>query len=217
MRLVLGIWMAGVVAAAFFWSPPLQGLGEAGRIFYFHVPCAWVGTVAFLCAAYAGLRYLRTRDLEWDCSGAAAAQVGFLFTFLATVSGAVWAQEAWGRWWNWDPRQTAILMVLLIYGAFFALRSSIESPERRAAVSAAYAILAMVAAIFLVYVAPRLPGLDTLHPSPVLPGNDPDRGIEPRILMVLLAALAGFTGLFVWMWRIQTRVDRLLLRREQNR
>lgn len=216
LQVVLGIWMTGVILAAFFWSPPLQGLGEAGRIFYFHVPCAWVGTLAYVCAAITGIMYLRTRNLDWDAQSSAAAQVGLLFTVLATLSGAVWAQAAWGKWWNWDPRQVAIFMVLLIYGAYFALRMSLEQPDQRAAIGAVYVILAMVAAFFLTYVAPKMPGIDTLHPSPVLPSGNDEGGIEPRILYVLLASLAGFTGLFFWMWRIQTRIDRLIMRKEHD-
>ncbi len=210
------MWMAAVIVAAFLWAPPLKGLGEAGRIFFFHVPCAWVGTLAFLSAAVTGAMFLRQRRLDWDCASAAAAQVGLLFTILATVSGAIWAQEAWGRWWNWDPRQTAIFMVLLIYGAYFALRLSIENPDQRASISAVYAIVALVAAVFLVFIAPRMPGVDSLHPSPVLPSREQDSGIEPRILAVLLSSLAGFTGLYFWMWRVQTRIDRLIMQKEQD-
>ena len=214
LKTLLGIWMAGVIFAALVWSPPLQGLGEAGRIFYFHVPCAWVGTLAYLMAAVSAAIYLSGHKLEWDCRSAAAARVGLLFTVLATVSGAVWAQASWGRWWNWDPRQRAIFVVLLVYGAYFALRSSIEQPERRAAVSAVYALIALAAAVFLVFIAPRLPGIESLHPSPVLPSPNEHGSIQPRILMVLMASLAGFTGLFAWMWRIQTAIERLTLRRQ---
>ncbi len=209
MRIVLGIWMVVVVILALLVSPPLLGLGDAWRIFYFHVPCAWVSFFAYAVAAYCGARYLLSRRADWDCKSAAASQIGLLFTVLATASGAVWAEAAWGQWWNWDPRETAVFIVLLVYGAYFALRMSIEQPEQRAAISAAYALIAIVPAIFLIYVAPRL--VESLHPSPVLPGGEEKGSIEPFIRNVLFASLAGFTGLFVWMWRIQTRIERIAL------
>ncbi len=207
--------MAIVIVAVFFWSPPLQGLGEAGRIFYFHVPCAWVGMLAYFTAAYCGVRYLKTRDFDWDCRSSAAAHIGLLFTVLAMISGAIWAQTAWGKWWNWDPREVAILFVLLIYGAYFALRMSIEQPEQRASIAAVYSIIALAAAIFLVFIAVRLPGVFSLHPSPMLPNpNESDRGIAPRIRMVFRASMLGFTGLFFWIWRIQYGIERLTMRKE---
>lgn len=209
--------MALVIVAALVVSPPLsRGLGQAGRIVYFHVPCAWVGALAYVVAAYSGARYLQSRKLDWDCKSSAAAQVGLLFTVLATISGAIWAQTAWGKWWNWDPRQTAIFIVLLIYGAYFALRMSIEQPDQRASISAVYSLLAFVAALFLIFVAPRLPGIQSLHPSPVLPDPNQQGGMDPRILAVLLSSLAGFTGLFFWMWQLQAAVERLNLRREMQ-
>lgn len=204
--------MTAVIVVAFLFSPPLRGLGEAGRIFYFHVPCAWVGSVAYICSAYAAVRYLRTRKLDWDAESVAAAQIGLLFTVLATLSGMVWAEAAWGKYWNWDPRQVAIFIVMLIYGAYFAVRSSIAQPDQKAASSAAYSLLAAIAAFFLIYVAPRLPGLDSLHPSPMIPSPNDESGIEGRILAVFLASMVGFTMLYFWMWRLQARLEKLYLR-----
>ncbi len=209
--------MVMVIIGAFLLTPAMQGLGEAGRILYFHVPCAWVSTVAYLVAAYGGVRYLATRNLDFDRQSAAAAQIGLLFTVLATASGAVWAQIAWGKWWNWDPRQTFIAMVMLLYGAYFALRLSIDQIDQRAVVSSAYVTFALVAAVFLMFIAIRLPHTSTLHPSPVLPtqaDQDEDSpslkgGMEPDMRIVLMSSLAGFTGLAYWMWRVQVRVDRL--------
>lgn len=208
--------MCAVIAMAVVISPPLKGLGQSGRIFYFHVPCAWIGALAYIVAAASGIGYLKTRDFTWDCKSASAAQIGLLFTFLATASGAIWAQAAWGKWWNWDPRQSAIFIVLLIYGAYFSLRTSIDSPESRASASAVYSIIAFVAAFFLIFVAPRMPGIESLHPSPVIPSANDEQGIALEVLAVLLASIAAFTALFLWMWRIQYRVAILSRRKDME-
>ncbi|MEI6914951.1 MAG: cytochrome c biogenesis protein CcsA [Armatimonadota bacterium] len=207
MKFLLGIWMAVVIVAAFLLSPPLHGLGEAGRIVYFHVPCAWAGTVLFLIAAFCGVAYIRTQNMDWDCKSSAAAQVGLLFTVLATASGAVWAQAAWGKWWNWDPRQVFIFIVVLVYGAYFALRMSIDQIDKRALISSVYSILALVAAVFLTFIAIRLPGTESLHPQ------DAHKGMDKDVRMVFLGSLVGFTGMSLWMWRLQTGVERVSLRR----
>ena len=51
-----------------------------------------------------------------------AIELGLIFGVLATVTGAIWARIKWGAYWNWDPRQTSILISLLFYGAYLALR-----------------------------------------------------------------------------------------------
>jgi len=50
-KLLLGLWMAGVVVAMFALVPEYQGLGNAGRIIIMHVPTAWVTSVAFAVSA----------------------------------------------------------------------------------------------------------------------------------------------------------------------
>ena len=58
--------------------------------------------------------------------------MGLLCCVLATVTGSLFARIEWGSYWNWDPRETSITVLLLIYGAYFALRASVNDPERRA-------------------------------------------------------------------------------------
>ncbi|MDW8231972.1 MAG: cytochrome c biogenesis protein CcsA, partial [Roseiflexaceae bacterium] len=66
--------------------------------------------------------------------------------------------------WNWDPRQVTILILLLIYAALFALRSAIDEPERRRRLAAVYSLFAFVTMPFLMFVAPRM-AESTLHPN----------------------------------------------------
>lgn len=163
-KLGLGLWMAGVVVAMFLLVPQYIGLGDAGRIIIMHVPTAWVTSLAFaVSAVYSGL-YLWRRSPAHDAGAVAAAEVGFIFCILATVTGAIFAQLVWGVFWNWDPRETSILVLLLIYAAYFALRSAIDEPDRRRRLSAAYNLLAAVTMPFLLFVAPRV-AESTLHPN----------------------------------------------------
>ena len=131
----LVVWIAAVIYAVFFIVPPAEGLGNYVRIAFLHIPLAWVSVIAFLLSAVRAVQYLRTRDLVYDLKGAAAAELGLIFCLLATLSGAVFAKLTWGAYWNWDPRQTTIFVLLLIYGAYLALRSSLEEEEQRALLS----------------------------------------------------------------------------------
>ena len=171
-KLVVTIWMVAVTAAMFLWVPAQQGLGNTGRIIIMHVPTAWLSVLAFgVAAIYSGL-YLRRRRPEDDDRAVAAVEQGFLFSILATATGSIFAKVVWGSFWNWDPRETSILILLLIYGAYFALRSAIDDGERRRQLAAVYAALAFVTVPLLIFVVPRL-AESSLHPNcAFLQGSD---------------------------------------------
>lgn len=170
-KLMLGLWMAGVIIAMFLVVPQYIGLGDAGRIIIVHVPTAWITTVAFIVSAIYSIRYLRNRQLSDDAHAVASAEVGFLFCALATITGSIFAEVVWGVFWNWDPRETSILVLLLIYAAYFALRSALDDPDRRRRLAAVYNLFAAVAMPFLLFVAPRVAD-STLHPNcAFLPGS----------------------------------------------
>ena len=129
----LGLGMAAICWGAFLYARPAQSfVGESSRIVFFHVPQAWVSTLAFFVAAWYSWRYLKTRRIEDDEAASAAARLGFLFCVLATVTGSIFARVMWNSYWNWDPRETSIVLLLLVYGAYLGLRGALEDPERRA-------------------------------------------------------------------------------------
>jgi heme exporter protein C len=153
---LLWLWLALVILGAFLYAPAAVGFRGSSRILFFHVPMAWVSFLAFLTAGVQSLRYLYGgRDRRLDRSAAAAVELGLAFGVLATITGAFWAKVMWGAYWNWDPRQTSILIALLFYAAYLALRAAIEDGETRARLAAVYAILGLVVAPFLYFVMPR--------------------------------------------------------------
>lgn len=214
LKWVLLLWLTVVIWAAFMYVPPAEKfIGESSRIVFFHVPTAWVATLAFLVSCIASVMYLRRRDPKDDIRASVSAGLGLLFAVLATVTGAVFARIMWGAYWNWDPRQTSIVILMLIYSAYFALRAAIPDPERRAALAAVYAILAFVTVPFLIFVVPRI--YWSLHPDSLINtrgAND----FDSRYTQVLLASLAGFTGLYVWLYTLGCRVEALRQRRQQE-
>jgi heme exporter protein C len=207
-------WMLVVIWAAFYYVQPAEGfVGQSSRIVFFHVPTAWVCVLAFLVSCVASVRYLLRRDPADDVRAAVAAKLGLLFAVLATVTGAIFARIMWNAYWNWDPRQTSIAILLLIYAAYFALRSAVADPERRAALAAVYAILAFVTVPFLVFVVPRI--YWSLHPDTIINTRGSNE-FDSRYTQVLMASLAAFTGLFAWIYRIECRIDTVRLRRREE-
>jgi heme exporter protein C len=205
----LFVWLGLVIVAAFLWAPLAKGLGEYTRVLYFHVPVAWVTVLAFLIGAVYSIVYLRKREIIYDQIAEAASQLGLVFCILATVTGSIWAKVSWGSFWNWDPRETSIFILLLIYAAYFALRSAVEQEERKATLAAVYAVMAFVTVPFFVFIVPRV--YSSLHPDPLI--NTQARiKMDGRMLMTFLSSLFGFSVLFIWMLVRQIQLIRVKLR-----
>ena len=221
LQFVLGAWLAAVIVCAlafpivseitaWYQFPVIPGLEEKARILFFHVPLAWTSVVAFVVSVYFAIRYLRRKRHDDDIRSSAAAGLGLLFCLLTTVTGSIWAKFSWGSFWNWDPRETSIFVLLLIYGAYFALRSSVPEEERKATLAAVYAIIAGVAMPFLMFVMPRI--IASLHPDPII-NTKGKVHMNGTMLTVFLSSLAGFTALFFWIFSLRVRLARLINRR----
>jgi cytochrome c-type biogenesis protein CcsB len=97
-----------------------------------HVPANFIGYGTFALAAMVGVAYLlksngmladRLPSLEvLDDVMYKAITVGFAFFTIATILGALWAAEAWGGYWSWDPKETWALIVWLNYAAWLHMR-----------------------------------------------------------------------------------------------
>ncbi len=199
------------VPAQWYELPIIPALEDKARIIFFHVPMSWTTLVAFFASMAYGIMYLKTKKLDYDLRSVSAAGLGMMFCILATVTGSIWAKFNWGSFWNWDPRETSIFVLLLIYGAYFALRSAIDVEEKRATLSAVYAIIAGVTAPFFIFVMPRI--MTGLHP-----GAKGDEGgstpvaqlhMPPNMRIVFFASIIGFTILYFWMFNIKIRSARL--------
>lgn len=193
--------------------PYVPNLDERIKILNLHVPQSWIAVIAYIMSMIFAIKYLRTRDMKFDAYTASTAAIGTVFSILATVTGMVWAKFNWGSFWNWDPRETSIFVLILIYAAFFALRSSIEDPEKRAKLSSVYSILAFITVPFLVFVLPRIQ--QGLHPGSASDVNSgPVVSKEPgaldsNMLYSFGLSLFGFAMLFFWIFNIHLRAKLL--------
>jgi len=207
-QLILGLGMVVIIWASFLWARPAENfVGQSSRIVFYHVPMAWVATIAFFLAAWHSAVYLRKRRIESDDAASAAARLGFVFCILATVTGSIFARVMWNAYWNWDPRQTSITLLLLVYGAYLGLRGAIEDSERRATLSAAYALVAFVTVPFLMFAVPRM--YASLHPDTVLNARGKIE-MSPDIKTVFFAANLAFLALFLWLYNLDRKVSRIL-------
>lgn len=208
-KIAVFIIITFVVVATFAYQiPNIPVLGDKARIIFLHVPTAWLSVLAFLISMINSIMYLRKKEHIYDVRAYSAAQIGFLFTILATVTGSLWAKFSWGSFWNWDPRETSIFILLLIYGAYFALRSAIDNPDTKARLSSVYSIIAFVTVPFFIFIMPRI--VATLHPDPII--NDQGKiNMSPEMRVIFFSSLIGFTMLFFWILKLKIKIEKLLI------
>jgi heme exporter protein C len=111
------------------------------------------------------------------------------------IGGAIWANAVWGIYWNWDPRETTTLILWLAYLGYFFLRMSVENPERRASVSAAFNILASITGP-LSYLSFIL--WPSLHPRL---GSERGIGLTSTMIQTLLLNILGGVILYVSLFK----------------
>lgn len=201
--------MAAVIVLALLYPIPyIPALGDKARILFFHVPMAWTSVAAFFMSMFFSIKYLTKKDILYDLKAASAAGLGLLFCILATVTGAVWAKFNWGAFWNWDPRQTSIFLLLLIYGAYFALRSAVASEDSRAKLASVYSILGFVTVPFFIFVVPRI--VSSLHPEPIINVQGKIK-MDTGMLLIFVASLISFMVLFFWILNLRIRMSKIML------
>lgn len=174
----------------------------AQRIIYFHVPSAWTSMLAFLVTFVSSILYLRTNKLRWDIWARCAAEIGIAFTLAAIISGSIWAKPAWNTWWTWDPRLTTYTIVLLLYVAYFMLRSAIDEPGRRARFASVYGVFAFLS-VPITFMSIRW--WKTIHP--VILDPTADFGLGPGMTVAFIIGNITFTILFITLMANRVRLE----------
>src|SRR5512139_1156714 len=96
---VLGVLvLAGVIVAlymAFLQAPREKTMGDLQRIFYFHVPSAVMGILAFAVNFGASVMFLIKKDRRWDNLALSAGEIGVVFMSIVLITGPIWAKPVW--------------------------------------------------------------------------------------------------------------------------
>lgn len=213
-KILLFLGMSAMIVFSYVQPAPQQQIGESSRIFYYHIPQAWICVVAFALSMIFSIRYLKTKNIREDDRAVVAAGLGFVFCVLATITGSIFAKVTWGSFWNWDPRETSIFILLLIYGAYFALRGALEVEEKRAALSGVYSIFAFVTVPLLIFVVPRL--VPSLHPEDSIVDENLKFTMGPAVRTIFFSALGLFSILFVWMFSLGRRVQEIIRKQTEE-
>jgi heme exporter protein C len=192
-----GLLFFGMVLAlymAFLGAPRERTMGDLQRIFYFHVPSGMMGLAAFALNFYASLMYLIKKDRKWDSLALSGAEVGVMFFTIVLVTGPIWAKPVWFVWWTWSPRLTSSLVLWMLYLAYMLVRNYVPDPERRAMMSAVFAIVAFVDAPIVFF---SIRWWRDQHPSAMIETG----GLSPAMRPAFYTCIAAFLLLLIYLIR----------------
>lgn len=212
--------------------PELPNLQQSARNIFYHVPMWFTVITLMAISVVESVRVLRLLDpdhtseenfLARDIRARESARLGVVFNILGLLTGMVWSRVAWAEdrpaaelstWWVWDPIQVCALIALLIYAAYFLLRSSFTDAEQRAKISAVYNIFAFATLIPLFFVIPRM--YEGLHPTAAKGSFIFDKSqISNEFRMILYPGMLGFILLSVWAYSVRARLELVKLRLEE--
>jgi heme exporter protein C len=180
--------------------------GTVQRIFYVHVPSAWVAYLAYTVVLISSLAFLKTRSDKWDLLAHSSAEVGVMFTGICLLSGMMWGKAIWGTYWRWDPRLTLTFILFLVYLGYLAFRSMANEPARAAPIAAVIGIVGFVTVPLVHF---SVVWWHSKHPAPIVvnPAGSPE--LPPSMLITLMYMLGVFTLLYTLMLALRVRLGRL--------
>lgn len=199
--------------------PRLDILNETIRNVYYHVPIWFAMLFMMTVSLFYSIKALGAKtgqnsgskenifsnSLNSDMKAINAARIGFFFSIPGILTGSLWAKFTWGTWWTFqDPKLNGVAVSMLVYLAYFILRSSIDDEQKRARISAVYNVFAFVMMNVFIMVLPRL--TDSLHPGN---GGNPAFGkydMNNDMRFVFYPAVIGWVLFSFWLFEIKNRL-----------
>jgi heme exporter protein C len=184
----------------FVYAPMEVSMGAVQRIFYFHVPAAWLTYLGFLLCFGGSIAYLYNRKAKADAFALASAEVGLVFGMVVLFTGPLWARAAWGVWWKWEPRLTSMMLLFLIFAAYWVLR---VFGGRGEGVRRFASVLAVFGAPNIIFVHIAVKKWRGDHPGGVVEG-----GLTSNMRVALYGSLIGLLITFILLLRVRYRMHR---------
>jgi len=200
--ILCGLLMLADLYLIFLVAPTDLATGLVQRVFYFHVPIAFIAFLAFFLVFLASVAYLVRRDAKWDRVAHSCAEVGVVFITLALLTGIIWARPVNNTWWTWEPRFTTTLILWFIYVAYLMIRDYAPNRTKAAAYSAVVGIVGFVD-VPIVYFS--VVWWRSIHQPHVLGPLAAGNALEPVMLLVFLFSMVTFVVLFLYLvWERKT-------------
>ena len=179
---------------------PFQGFNVSGHPIFYMVPFAFSTYLCFGIALFSAVLYLWRKDIRFDLFLVSGAQTGVVTGTITLIVGIIWSKPEWGYWWQWEPRQTATLIMWLAYVGLLVFREMIDekNQEKKATLSA----------IFGIATSPSVPlsnfVVGALHPPPQQTGLGPGVGLY---LMLNFLFIGLLTLILIYMSYRVNKID----------
>ena len=138
------VLLIAALSFALIFSPPDYLQGDSVRIMYVHVPAAWIGLASFTSIAILSILNFIFKIKNLILISKSIAPIGFMFTCLAIITGAIWGQPTWGTYWAWDARITSMVALALFYFIFIMTHKFISEEEKANRISSFVAIIGLI-------------------------------------------------------------------------
>jgi heme exporter protein C len=192
----------------FIYAPVEKTMGIIQKIFYIHVPSAFLAYLAFFITFIASIIYLYRKDTKWDSVANCAVETGVIFCTIVLITGPIWAKPIWKGWWTWDPRLTTTLILWFTYVAYLMLRRAVKE-NQRANLAAVFGIIGFIN-VPITFFSIRL--WRTIHPVVI---TSKGLNMSGPMKFSLIITFIAFCFLFFSMLISRIRLERLKTRIEE--
>lgn len=202
IAVVAFLFVSAALGMAWEYAPVAQEAagGIAQKIFYFHVPSAYVMYIGVTACVLGSLGYLSQRTPGWDALAQAGAEIAVIFATVVLVTGPLWARKAWGTYWAWDPRLTTTLLGVLIFVAYLVLHSATGAGEAEKRFAAAVAVMGACVMPVIHYSVLLWRGQ---HPTVITSRGG---GLAPAMGTTLTVSFLAFTLMAAVLLFVRTRI-----------
>ena len=200
-----GLTALAMIASCFLvfvYAPKDKTMGISQKIFYLHVPIAWISLLAFIVIFVCSILYLAKDNILYDDITRASAKIGLVFNTLMLATGSIWGKSAWGTWWTWDPRLTSSLILWFIYVCYIVVRNSSFEGQRSSKFAAIIGIIGF-ADIPVIALATTL--WPTLHPSEMIFQG----GVTGPMLVTLIICIVAFTLFYLLLMILTVTIQQM--------
>jgi heme exporter protein C len=185
------------VQRVFLHTPMERQLGTVQKIFYFHVPLAWIMMLLAVVCGVAAAIELRRESKVAQATAIASAELVIVAGLGVLITGPIWGHASWGKAWTWDARQISTGLLWLVFAAYVLVRHYGAAGSERLA--AALAIFGGVN-VPIIYYAVKI--WKTTHPS-----NDVVGKLPPEMWASLWPALGALAMLSVGLLLVRVRQE----------
>jgi heme exporter protein C len=177
----------------FFYTPGDYLQGNLVKIMYIHVPCAWISLMSYILLGIFSTIYLIYNDRFCSIMSNAATVVSLNSSIITLVTGSIWGKAAWGTWWVWDPRLTAVFIQFSLLSVCYIMRSNYRY---NSTIEQATALLTIVGLINIPIIKFAVNAWNSLHQDASVLTRDGVK-IHSDFLMPLIISFLAITCFYL--------------------